>query len=159
MSSFNKIIYTALFFVSACGFSPVNNGSTSSKLLGQINIQEPNTQNEFIFYSQLVNRFGDIGDKYFLSYEIATSKKDRALNFDGTVHRIEMSGSVLFNLEDRETGTKILSEREDINLSYSNSGSTAAVLNSERTTSKQLIVLLAGKVADQLSLAIVEKSL
>ena len=70
-----------------------------------------------------------------------------------------MSGSVLFNLEDRETGTKILSEREDINLSYSNSGSTAAVLNSERTTSKQLIVMLAGKVADQLSLAIVEKSL
>ena len=44
-------------------------------------------------------------------------------------------------------------------LSYSNTGSTAAVLNVERTTSKQLVVLLADKVADRVSLAIVEKDL
>ena len=42
-------------------------------------------------------------------------------------------------------------------LSYSNAGSTAAVLNAERTTNKQLVVLLADKVADRVSLAIVEK--
>jgi len=44
-------------------------------------------------------------------------------------------------------------------LSYSNAGSTAAVLNAERTTNKQLVVLLADKVADRVSIAIVEKDL
>ena len=159
MSSFNKIIYIALFFASACGFSPVYNGSTSSKLFGQINIQEPNTQNEFIFYSHLVDRFGDMGDKYVLNYAISTSKEDSALDFDGTVHRIEISGSVSFSLKDKENGINLLSDREEMYLSYSNAGSKAAVLNAERTTNKQLIVLLADKVADRVSIAIVEKDL
>ena len=48
--------------------------------------------------------------------------------------------------------------REEMYLSYSNAGSTAAVLNAERTTNKQLVVLLADKVADRVSLAIVEKA-
>ena len=42
-------------------------------------------------------------------------------------------------------------------LSYSNFVSTAAVLNAERITNKQLVVLLAEKVADRISLTIVEK--
>ena len=44
-----------------------------------------------------------------------------------------------------------------MNLSYSNFGSTAAVLNAERTTYKQLVVLLADKVADKITLLIIEK--
>ena len=157
MLSFKKIIYASLFFISACGFNPVYTDRNSSKLLGQISIQEPNTQNEFIFYSHLVDRFGDTGDKYVLNYAISTSKKDKALDFDGTVHRIEISGSVSFNLNDKEKGIKLLSETEELYLSYLNAGSTAAVLNAERTTNKQLVVLLADKVADRVSLAIVEK--
>ena len=58
-----------------------------------------------------------------------------------------------------EKGIEILSDREEMHLSYSNAGSTAAVLNAERTTSKQLVVLLADKVADRILLAIVDKSL
>ena len=155
MLSFKKIVYTFLLFISACGFSPVYTENTSSQLRGQISLQDPNTQNDFIFYSQLIERFGAMGDKYTLSYSISTSKKDKALNFDGTVHRLEISGSVLFNLKDRETGNEILSDIEEIYLSYSNAGSTAAVLNAERTASKQLIVLLADKVADRIFLVIV----
>ena len=157
MLLFKRIIFISLFFFTACGFSPVYNENNSSKLSQQISIQEPNTQNEFIFYSHLVDRFGDLGDKYVLNYVISTSKKDKALDFDGTVHRVEISGSVSFNLNDKEKGTKLLSETEEMYLSYSNAGSTAAVLNAERTTNKQLIVLLADKVADRVSLAIVEK--
>ena len=74
-----------------------------------------------------------MGDKYVLNYVISTSKKDKALDFDGTVHRVEISGSVSFNLNDKEKGAKLLSETEEIYLSYSNEGSTAAVLNAERT--------------------------
>ena len=159
MLSFKNIIYASLFFISACGFSPVFNESNTPKLIQQISIQEPNTQDEFIFYSQLIDRFGDIGDKYVLNYAISTSKKDRALDFDGTVHRIEISGSVSFNLKDRETGIELLSDREQMYLSYTNAGSTAAVLNAERTTNKQLVVLLADKVADRVSLVIFEKDL
>ena len=44
-------------------------------------------------------------------------------------------------------------------LTYSNAGSTAAVLNAERDTNKQLIILLADKVADRISLTIVEENL
>ena len=159
MLSFKNIIYASLFFISACGFSPVYNENNTSKLKQQISIQEPNTQNEFIFYSHLVDRFGDIGNKYILNYAISTSKEDRALDFDGTVHRIEISGSVSFSLKDKENGIELLSDREEMYLSYSNAGSTAAVLNAERTTNKQLVVLLADKVADRVSLAIVEKDL
>ena len=159
MLSFKKIIYASLFFISACGFNPVYTDSNSSKLLGQITIQEPNTQNDFIFYSQLINRFGDIGEKYVLNYAISTSKEDRALDFDGTVHRVEISGSVSFSLKDKGNGIELLSAREEMHLSYSNAGSTAAVLNAERTTNKQLVVLLADKVADRVSTAIVEKDL
>ena len=148
MLSFKKIIYASLFFISACGFNPVYTDSNTSKLLGQISIQEPSTQNDFIFYSQLIDRFGDRGDKYTLS----------GLNFDGTVHRVEISGSVLFNLKESGTGTEILSDRAELYLSYSTAGSTAAVLNAKRVTNKQLTVLLANKVADRVLLAIIDKS-
>ena len=109
------------------------------------------------FIHILIDRFGEMGDKYILNYTISTSKADKALNFDGTVHRIEISGSVSFNLKDKENGIELLSDKEEMYLSYSNSGSTAAVLNAERTTNKQLVVLLADKVADRVSLAILEK--
>lgn len=156
MLSCKKIIFVSLFFISACGFTPLYTDKNSSNLIGQVSITEPNTQNEFIFYSKLIDRFGDVGDKYILDYEIFTSKEDRALNFDGTVHRIEIFGSVSFKLKDRKNDTELLSDREEMYLSYSNSGSTAAVLNAERTTNKQLVVLLANKVADRVSLVIVE---
>ena len=159
MLLFKRIIFILLFFFTACGFSPVYTDKNSSKLLRQIEIQEPETQNEFIFYSHLVDHFGDLGDKYVLNYVISTSKDDSALDFDGTVHRIEISGSVSFNLKNKENGIELLSDREEMYLSYSNAGSTAAVLNAERTTNKQLVNLLAEKVADRVSLVIVEKSL
>jgi hypothetical protein len=69
---------------------------------------------------------------------------------------MEIFGSVSFKLKDRKNDTELLSDREEMYLSYSNSGSTAAVLNAERTTNKQLVVLLANKVADRVSLVIVE---
>ena len=159
MLLFKKITCASLFFIAACGFSPVYNGYNNSKLIQKISIQEPNTQNDFIFYSHLVDHFGDQGDKYILKYSISTSKEDRAIKLDGTIHRVEISGSVSFNLTDKENGIELLSDREKMYLSYSNAGSTAAVLNAERSTSKQLIVLLADKVADRVSLAIVEKGL
>ena len=159
MLLFKRIIFISLFFFTACGFSPVYNENNTIKLIRQISIQEPSTQDEFIFYSHLIDRFGDMGDKYVLNYAISTSKEDRALDYDGTVHRIEISGSVSFSLKDKENGIKLLSDREEMYLSYSNAGSTAAVLNAERTTNKQLVVLLADKVADRVSIAIVEKDL
>ena len=159
MLLFKRIIFISLFFFTACGFSPVYNENNTTKLIQKISIQEPSTQDEFIFYSHLVDRFGDMGDKYVLNYAISTSKEDSALDFDGTVHRIEISGSVSFSLKDKENGIKLLSDREEMYLSYSNAGSTAAVLNAERTTNKQLVVLLADKVADRVSIAIVEKDL
>ena len=158
MLLFKNIIYVSLFFISACGFSPVYNSNNTPKLIQKISMQEPNTQDEFIFYSHLVDRFGDLGDKYILDYTISTSKEDKALDFDGTIHRIEISGSVSFNLINKENGIELLSDREEMYLSYSNAGSTAAVLNAERTTNKQLVVLLADKVAERVSLVIFEKS-
>ena len=56
-----------------------------------------------------------------------------------------------------ENGIELLSGKEEVHLGYSNSGSTAAVLNAERTTSKQLVILLAKKVADRVSLILLEK--
>ena len=159
MLLFKRIIFISLFFFTACGFSPVYTDKNHSKLLGQIDIQEPNTENEFIFHSHLIDRFGELGKNYTLNYTISTLKTDQALNFDGTVHRIEISGTVSFNLRDIENGIELLSDEEEVHLSYSNSGSTAAVLNAERTTNKQLVILLAEKVADRVSLVIVEKGL
>ena len=157
MLLFKRIIFISLFFFTACGFSPVYTDKNHSKLLGQIDIQEPKTENDFIFYSHLINRFGEMGDKYILKYTISTVKADKALNFDGTVHRIEISGSVSFNLRDMENGIELLSDKEEMYLSYSNSGSTAAVFNAERITNKQLVILLAEKVADRASLIILQK--
>jgi hypothetical protein len=157
MLSFKKIICASLFFISACGFTPLYTHNNSSNLIGQVGVQEPNTQNEFIFYSKLIDRFGDDGNRYILNYTISAFEEDRALDFNGTVHRKEIFGSVSFKLKDRDNGTEILSDREEMYLSYSNSGSTAAVLNAERTTNKQLVVLLAHKVADRVSLVIIEK--
>ena len=157
MLLFKKIIFISLFFFTACGFSPVYTDKNHSKLLGKIDIQEPKTENDFIFYSHLIDRFGEMGDKYILKYTISTVKADKALNFDGTVHRIEISGSVSFNLRDLENGIELLSDKEEMYLSYSNSGSTAAVLNAERITNKQLVILLAEKVADRVSLIVLEK--
>ena len=146
-----------LLLISACGFSPIYSNHNSAKLAEKISIQEPNTQNDFVFYLQLTNRFTEGSSKYILNYAITTSKKDKGLNFDGTAHRVEISGSVSFNLIDAESGVKLLSDKEEMSLSYSNFGSTAAVLNAERITNKQLVVVLADKVADRISLAIVEK--
>ena len=157
MSSFRKIIYSSLFFITACGFSPLYTSNDPSLLIGQIRIQEPNSQDEFIFYSRLVDRFGQAGDQYILNYAITSAKEDRALNFDGTAHRVEIFGSVSFSLKEKEI--ELLNDEEEMYLSYSNSGSTAAVLNAERDTNKQLVILLADKVADRISLTIVEENL
>jgi len=157
MLSFRKITFAILFLISACGFSPLYTNNNFDSLIGKIDLQEPNTQNEFVFYSQLKSRFSENNSKYILNYAITTSKKDSALSFDGTVHRIEISGSVTFSFKEKENGLEILSGREEMSLSYSNFGSTAAVLNAERITNKQLVVLLADKVADRISLTIVEK--
>ena len=159
MLSFKKIIYAVFFLISACGFSPLFIDQNSANLAGQISIQEPNTQNEFVFYSHLINRFNESGNRYILNYNISTSKEDRALNLDGDVHRIEIFGSVKFRLKDSASGLDLLSDKEEMYLSYSNFGSTAAVLNAERTTNKELMVLLADKVADRVSIVIVEKGL
>ena len=159
MSSFRKIFYSSLFLITACGFSPLYKGNDPSQLTGKISIQEPNSQDEFVFYSHLVDRFGQTGDKYILDYTITTAKKDSALNFDGTSYRVEISGSVSFSLKDKEKEIELLSDKEEMYLSYSNSGSTAAVLNAERITNKQLVILLADKVANRISLTIVEKGL
>ena len=157
MLLFKRIIFISLYFFTACDFSSIYTNENSSKLLRQIDIQKPNTENDFIFYSHLIDRFGEMGDKYILKYTISTVKADKALNFDGTVHRIEISGSVSFTLRDLENGIELLSDKEEMYLSYSNSGSTAAVLNAERITNKQLVILLAEKVADRVSLIILEK--
>ena len=157
MLSFRKIIYASLFLLSACGFSKLNNNTNPQKLLEVVNIQEPNTQNEFIFYSRLTDRFGEFGDRYALNYSISTFSEDSALNFDGTPHRITIFGSISYSLKDIKNGAVLISEKEEMHLSFSNSGSTAAVLNAERTTNEQLVVLLADKVIDRLVLFIVAK--
>ena len=157
MLLFKKIIFTVLFLISACGFSPIYTDQNLAKVARKISIQEPSTQDEFVFYSQLIDRFGENGDKYILSYAISTSKEDRALNLDGIVHRIEIAGSVIFSLKDSKSGLEILSDKEKVYLSYSNFGSTAAVLNAERRTNKELVVLLANKVADKVSLIMIEE--
>ena len=157
MLSFRKLIFGILFLISACGFSPVYTKQNTADLTGKISIQEPNTQNDFVFYSRLTDRFSEANDKYVLNYAITTAKEDKAVNFDGTVHRIEISGSVTFSLKETATGVQIFSDKEEMYLSYSNFGSTAAVLNAERTTNKQLVVLLADKVADRISLILVDQ--
>ena len=112
MLLFKKIIFASLFLISACGFSPIYTDQNPTKLTGKISIQKPKTQNEFVFYSNLVDRFGDgIGD-YILNYAITTSKKDSALNFDGTSHRVEISGSATFSLKEKESGIELLSDKE-----------------------------------------------
>lgn len=159
MLSFKKIIFTSLFFLSACGYTPLYNDKNSSILIGQISFQKPNSQDDFIFYSRLNDRFADFGDRYFLDYEISSSTEDKALNFNDTAHRIEIFSSVTFSLKDKKNGTELLSDKEEMYLSYSNSGSTAAVLNAQKNTNEQLIVLLADKVANRISRVIIEESL
>ena len=158
MLLFRTIISAVLFSMSACGFSPLYNSQNSVKLNETISIQEPKTQNEFIFYSQLINRFNEGNGEYVLKYAITTSKKDSGLNFDGTDHRVEISGIATFSIKDAKTGLEVLSDKEEIYLSYSNFGSTAAVLNADRITLEQLVILLADKVADKISLIIAEKN-
>jgi hypothetical protein len=157
MLSFRKLIFTLLFLISACGFVPLYTNHNSTNLAGKISIQEPNTQNDFIFYSRLTDRFGEASGEYILNYSITTAKEDKAINFDGTVHRIEISGSVTFSLKDTASGLQIFSDEEEMYLSYSNFGSTAAVLNADRTTNKQLVVLLADKVAVRISLILADQ--
>ena len=157
MLSFRKIIYATVFLLSACGFSQVNTSINSETLRAVVSIQEPNTQNEYIFYSRLINRFGEFGDRYVLNYSISTSNEDSALNFDGTPHRITIFGSISYSLKDIKNGAVLISEKEEMHLSFLNSGSTAAVLNAERITNEQLVVLLADKVIDRLVLFIVAK--
>jgi len=60
-------------------------------------------------------------------------------------------------LKDAQNDVQIFSDKEKMYLSYSNFGSRAAVLNAERTTNKQLLVLLADKVADRISLILLDR--
>ena len=84
MLLFRKLIFGILLLISACGFLPVYTKQNSANLTGKISIQEPNTQNDFVFYSRLTDRFGEASGKYILNYEITTAKEDKAINFDGT---------------------------------------------------------------------------
>ena len=146
-----------LFLISACGIRSIYTNQSSASLTGKNSIQKPSTHNDFVFYSRLTDRLGDSNGEYILNYTITTNKEDSALNFDGTVHRVEISGYVTFILKDTKNDVQIFSDKEKMYLSYSNFGSTAAVLNAERTTNKQLLILLADKVADRISLILLDQ--
>ena len=87
MLSFKKIIYSTFFLISACGFSPLYTNHSSAQLAGQISIQEPQTQNEFVFYSHLMTASMK-AVIMSLNYTVSASQEDKALNLNGIVHRV-----------------------------------------------------------------------
>ncbi len=139
----------------ACGFTPVY-GPTgqAGRLLGQIALPAPRTEDMFSFVQRFEERLGraPAGAPYMLDLVLETSQQDLGRTSAGEITRYRVTGQANYTLLG-EAEVELLSSQTAAFTGYSATGSSVATLAGERDARDRLMIILADQVVDALLIA------
>jgi LPS-assembly lipoprotein len=138
--------------LSGCGFRPAfGPGGVATDLRGQVEIDPPDSLNEFDLVARLEERLGRVeAPAYRLSYRLTTRSEGLALSGARETTRYSLLGEVAFRLRDVETGAVVDSGTVMTFTSYSATGTTLATRTAERDAYQRLMVILADRLVARL---------
>ncbi len=137
-----------------CGFEPVfgTNGSASA-LRGAVQMDEPQTRDEFRLNEQLELRLGRASaPRYGLAVGLQTFEEGLAISGSNDIERFNIIGAAEFALRDLSTGQVVLRDKVNTFTAYSASEQPVATLAAQRDAQARLMTALADKIVTQLLL-------
>lgn len=157
MSSFNRRSFLLLTAAAApalagCGFEPVYGTSGAAQgLLGQVVMDEPNTNEGFLLVRELEDRMGRTsGGKYGLSYAIKTEEKAVGKTVAQVTSRFDVLGEVTYALRNLETKEVVTSNTVTSFTGYSATGSTVSEVAARADAYERLMVIFADRIVAEL---------
>ncbi|MCY3985386.1 MAG: hypothetical protein OXE85_15880 [Roseovarius sp.] len=138
--------------LAGCGFAPAYGPSGSGSLLqNSIAIDEPSTNTEYLLVRYLEERLGRAASaKYGFSYSIGVVEDAIAVTTDNVNVRVNLVGSVDWELNDIEEGELLASGSESGFTSYRAIGSTVAISAAKRDATERLVNILGDQTVAKL---------
>ncbi|MDX2484344.1 MAG: LPS assembly lipoprotein LptE [Pseudodonghicola sp.] len=153
MSSFDRRSLLILpLALAACGFTPVYApGGTGSALRARVQVQEPDSPDEYVLVRTLEDRLGRATvPAYQLSYKLSTETEEQAITATNETTRYSLVGQADYTLTALETGTIVASGQVRNFTGYSATGTTVESLAGESDASERLMVILADQMVTRI---------
>ena len=141
--------------VSACGFEPVyQEGSTASKLRGQIEIDLVKGRNGFELREALENRLGYAvaGAPYVLTFKLTITETGLAVTEDEGTTRTNLNGTAAFTVRRKDTQTVVYEDSVRNITAYGSTSRTYPSSVARRDANTRLAKALADQIADRIAL-------
>ena len=153
MSSFDRRSLLILpLALAACGFTPVYGpGGTGAALRGQVQVQEPDSPDDYVLTRTLEDRLGRASaPAYALGYTVSTETEGQAVTSTGETTRYSLVGTVDYVLTALDGGAVVASGKVSNFTGYSATGSTVETLAGERDAAERLMTLLADQLVTRI---------
>lgn len=155
MSSSDRRQVLALLLVAplaACGFTPVYGpGGSGDAIRGRVAIAAPEDPLAFSLVARLEDRIGRADSAAFrLTYRIGTSESELALTDADDINRINLAGTIAYEVTDTATGTEVQAGEVSTFTAYSTSGSPVATAAARRDAQERLMIALADQIVARL---------
>jgi LPS-assembly lipoprotein len=148
----SRALLVGLLALAGCGFTPAYgpNGGGGA-LQNSILAAEPRDKPAFDFVERIEERLGPSdAPRFALNYTIALAAVDMGITAANATTRINLTGTVTWQLRDVATGAQLTGGRVQNFTSYSVIGSTVASLSSQDDASTRLVRILADQIVSQL---------
>jgi LPS-assembly lipoprotein len=153
MSSFDRrtlIAALAALPLAGCNFRPVYGpGGSGEVIRNRIRVAAPDTRIEFELVARLEDRLG-FGSAYDLSYDLAISERDIAIDGANNIDRVNIVGALSYAV--RAAGTDRVVDAGELSTftSYATTASPVATASARRDAEDRLAVVLADQLVSQL---------
>ena len=148
------LVLMAAGLLSACGFTPAYGPQGAAPALtAGLSLSDPVTRNDYLLNRRIEERLGRATiPTYRLKTQITVSEQGLGTTDDGDTTRVQLVGSVRFQLSLAEDDRVVIEGETDGFTGYSTTGSTVATMAAERDAEARLMTLLADQIVDRLIL-------
>lgn len=149
-----RAVLFGLLALPACGFEPVyGTGGSANGLRGSIQMDEPQSRNEFLLNEQIELRLGRASaPQYGLAVVLNIDEEGLAISDSNDIERFNLLGKAEFVLRDLSSNAPVFSGSVNTFTAYSASQQPVATLTASRDAEARLMVALADKITSQLLL-------
>ncbi|SEN71297.1 LPS-assembly lipoprotein [Pseudorhodobacter antarcticus] len=148
----SKALTVGLLALAGCGFTPAYGPQGGGSVLqNSILAEEPRDKPAFDFVERIEERLGPSdAPRFALNYSIAVAAVNMGITAANATTRINLTGSVTWQLMDVATGAQLTAGRAQNFTSYSVVGSTVASLSAQEDAAVRLVRILADQIVSQL---------
>lgn len=150
--SFLLLTAAAAPALAGCGFEPVYGTTGAAQgLLGQVAMDEPNTNEGYLLVRELEDRMGRTSSgKYGLSYSIVTEEKAVGKTVAQITSRYDVIGQVTYALRNLDTKEVLTTNTIKSFTGYSATGSTVSEVAARDDAYERLMVIFADRIVAEL---------